>query len=181
MARADQKTGESDAGVLEAEVGVDAVLGLDLSAMPGHLLRRCHQRSREVYERHLGATGLSREQVALMIAMYQNPNVAHARLSELTGFDRNTLADMVDRLMVKKLTLRRRARDDKRAYEVALTAKGARALTAMVADIDATQAEILSAIPQELRVVFVRCLRVMAGFEGAADDARSERGGERGS
>ena len=141
------------------------VLKFDSLSQPGPLMRKCHQRTREIYSERLGDTGLSRQQTALMIAIYQNPNATYTRLSEASGFDRSTMAEMIDRLVAGKLALRKKSPDDGRAYAVELTAKGRRLLESMIKDVNSVQQSILKPLPKELRPVFIRCLRIMLELE----------------
>lgn len=141
------------------------VLYFDLQATPGHLLRRCHQRSREVFNKHMRGTGLSRQLLSVLISIYQNSGATYTVLSEASGFDRNTLAEMINRLVDRKLARRKQADDDARAYSVELTAKGRKLLESVIGNVQQVQEEILTPLPPELRPVFVRCLRIMIGLE----------------
>src|SRR5687768_14905381 len=105
-----------------AKRGAAAILALDEA--PGHLLRRCNQRAREIYESLIGRRGLSRQQFAVLIAMAGNPGASLTRISAATGFDRNTLAEMIGRLAEKGYVTRRRSAADARAVAMALTRKG---------------------------------------------------------
>lgn len=142
------------------------VQDFDLKSSAGHLLRLCHQQSRNIYEKTMGHTGLSRQQIALMISMYQNPCVTHSQLSDASGFERNTLAEMIDRLIKADLATRRRSPRDGRAYEVALTAKGQKLLEDHIVDIEEIQQKITASLPKGMRRDFLRCLRLIAQCEG---------------
>jgi MarR family transcriptional regulator, lower aerobic nicotinate degradation pathway regulator len=138
---------------------------LDLLHAPGHLLRRCHQRSHEIFNQAIGKRGITRQQTALLIVLAERPGASQQVLSEASGFDRNTLADITGRLIRKGLIERRRSEDDSRAYEVFLTPAGSRLVKRIMADAHEVQRRILEPLPPELREVFVRCLRIMLGLE----------------
>jgi DNA-binding MarR family transcriptional regulator len=139
----------------------------NLQATPGHLLRRCHQRSRRIFDEVIGAsTGLSRQQVSLLIGIDRNPQATQARLSEETGFDRNTLAELMNRLISKKLVERRRAGDDARAYEVSLSQSGAALVRSMYPKVRLVQMKILAPLPAQLRPTFLRCLHILSASMG---------------
>lgn len=142
------------------------VLNFDLLSSPGSLLRRCHQSSRSIYDRLMGHTSLSRQQISLMISIYHNPASTHSQLSNTSGFERNTLAEMIDRLIVANYATRERSEHDGRAYAVDLTAQGRELLERHIEDIEAIQKEILKPLPPEMRPDFIRCLRLIAGVEG---------------
>jgi DNA-binding MarR family transcriptional regulator len=146
-----------------------------LDEAPGALLRRCHQRSREIFESLIGREGgLSRQQFAVLIAMSQAPKASLTAISEASGFDRNTLAEIVGRLQKKGYVTRRRSAADARASEIALTPEGARFVAAMMPRAHEVQRQILAPLPSELKPVFVHCLRILLGH-GAPARADAER------
>lgn len=151
------------------EVDEAAVLELDLRSTPGHLLRRCHQRSREVFNQYMGDTGLSRQLLSVLICIYQNPGETYTVLSDVSGFDRNTLAEMIDRLVGQKYAVRKRSSTDGRAYAVELTASGKKLVRSVIHRTAEVQKQILEPLPEELRPVFIRCLQIIIGLEEAGN------------
>jgi Transcriptional regulators len=140
----------------------------DLLNAPGHLLRRCHSQARAIFDELVGRkTGLSKQQVALMIAIAHTPSATHAQLSGETGFDRNTLADTLDRLIAKGLALRQRSQLDARAYDIQLTSEGLAQLQELIPLSFEVQAKIIEPVPEDLRADFIRCLRLVAGIDAA--------------
>jgi MarR family transcriptional regulator, lower aerobic nicotinate degradation pathway regulator len=138
---------------------------LDLLHHPGHLLRRCHQRSHEIFNQAIGRRGITRQQTALLLVLADHPGASQQELSDASGFDRNTLAEISHRLIRKGLIERRRSEADSRAYEVFLTPAGARLVQRILPDAHEVQRRILEPLPPALRDVFVRCLRIMLGLE----------------
>ncbi len=132
---------------------------------PGHLLRRAHQYSYEVFTRFVGADGPTRQQFALLLSILQRPATSQSRLSEITGIDRNTIAEMLVRLVEKGLVKRRRSALDSRAYELTVTAAGVRLLERITPLVSAAQAEMLATLPEALRPTFLMCLRQLIGVE----------------
>jgi DNA-binding MarR family transcriptional regulator len=148
---------------MKAQAPAELVANFDLSSAPGHLLRCCHSRARAIFDEIVGReTGLSKQQVALMIAIAQNPSATHALLAEHSGFDRNTLADTLDRLIAKGLVSRERSKRDARAYEIGLTPSGHAQIEAIMPLSTLVQAKILEPVPEELRATFIRCLQLLA-------------------
>jgi len=135
----------------------------ELSQSPGYLLRRCHQRSRQIFDELIGfETGLSRQQLALLIGIDRYPHATQARLSAVTGFDRNTLAELMNRLIDKHLVERRRAQNDARAYEVSLSELGAAKVRKMYPRYRRVQDKILAPLPRSLRPKFMECLHLLS-------------------
>jgi MarR family transcriptional regulator, lower aerobic nicotinate degradation pathway regulator len=151
-------------------VASDLINRFDLHQAPGHLLRRCHSRARAIFDELVGRkTGLSKQQVALMIAIAHSPAATHAQLSEETGFDRNTLADTLDRLIGKGLAVRQRSLVDARAYDIQLTSEGLRSLEDLIPLSFEVQAKIIEPVPEELRPELIRCLQILAGISPASE------------
>ena len=149
----------------------DLIDRFDLHKAPGHLLRRCHSRARAIFDELVGRkTGLSKQQVALLVAIAHSPAATHAQLSEETGFDRNTLADTLNRLIAKGLVVRQRSLVDARAYDIQLTREGLRSLGELIPLSFEVQAKIIEPIPEELRPMFIRCLQILAGIAPTPDD-----------
>lgn len=164
----------SSAGAFSREA---LVAQFDLHNSPGHLLRRCHSRARAVFDSLIGReTGLSKPQVALMVSIAHSPAATHAQLSEESGFDRNTLADTIDRLVAKGFVVRERSARDARAYEIHLTEEGHARLEAMIPQSFEVQAKIIEPIPEHLRAGFIYCLQLVAGVANADDVPESLRG-----
>jgi DNA-binding MarR family transcriptional regulator len=146
--------------------GIDLIYRFDLLNTPGPLLRRCHSRARAIFEELVGRkTGLSKQQVALMIAAAHAPAATHAQLSEETGVDRNTLADTLNRLIAKGLVVRQRSQLDARAYAIQLTPEGLALLEDLIPLSFEVQRKIIEPLPEAMRPQFIRSLRILAGIE----------------
>lgn len=149
----------------EAEYGTMALLPtIDLSRTPGHLLRRCHQRSREIFDEVLGVHGLTQRQTALLIELARRPGASIQDLADSTGIDRNTLGEVTSRLVKRGLIRRRRAPRDARAHELRITPAGTRLLAAMRDGLAEVQRRILAPLPKKDRAAFLRCARMIAGL-----------------
>ena len=69
--------------------------------------------------------GVSHTQAMVLLAIAENPGTSQTKIVEVTGIDRSTLADVVRRLLVRRLVARKRTKEDARAYAVTLTDAGA--------------------------------------------------------
>ncbi|MCZ7562932.1 MAG: MarR family winged helix-turn-helix transcriptional regulator [Burkholderiales bacterium] len=136
--------------------------GLDLLETPGHLLRRCQQRAHEIFREMLGGFGLTQQQTALLIALARRSDASIQDLADVTGTDRNTLGDVVARLIDRGLLERRRAPADARAYELRVSASGAQLLRRMAPGLAEVQRRILAPLRPAERAAFVRMARSIA-------------------
>jgi len=151
--------------------------GFRLLNAPGHLLRRAHQRSYEIFSAIVGED-VTRQQMALLIALYQNPGAAQNRLVDFTGFDRATIAEMLGRMVSRGWVSRCRDPQDGRAWTMHITAEGRNLLLDRIALVAKAQDEILAPLPEAMRPVFMQCLRILLGLgpehgsgDGVSQDA----------
>src|SRR5919198_1042779 len=126
-----------DAPVSEISLSLDDALSLDealarwdAAREPGPLLRRAHQRSHDLYTERVGRDGPTRQQIAVLIALHQKPGASQADVAAASGIDRNTLAEMLGRLIERGLVRRRRADGDGRAWQLQLSEAGEALLVA---------------------------------------------------
>jgi MarR family transcriptional regulator, temperature-dependent positive regulator of motility len=102
----------------------DAAYPIDRS--PIHLLHRAYQAVDHLFDAGMKTNGLTARQLAVLITVSQNEGLSQTDLTEHTGIDRSTLADVVKRLKRKGLLQRRRTKEDARAYAVRLTEEASR-------------------------------------------------------
>lgn len=138
----------------------------ELMLAPGHLLRRNHQRSYELFTQIVGSD-VTRQQIALLIALQKRSGASQNDLVILTGFDKSTLKEMLGRMIKRGWVSRERDPEDSRAWQINLTEAGRILLEERLSRVKQVQQEILAPLPAELRDVFLRCLRIMIGIEKA--------------
>lgn len=143
---------------------------------PGHLLRRCHQRSEELFTAALGTDGPTRQQIAVLVTVVQHPEASQAELVSLTGIDKNTLTQMIKRLIERGLLERRRTERDARTNAISATPEAVALLKAVMPKVRRVQEQILEPLPAELRPVFQLCLRLIIGLDGPEAAERSHEG-----
>ena len=77
---------------------------------------------------------------------------------QATGIDRSTLADIVHRLVERRLVVRKRTKRDARMYAVRLTERGDVALKQAQPAAHTTDERLLSPLQQKEREVFLGTL-----------------------
>jgi len=119
---------------------------MDRIEMAGHLIRRLHQQSMQVFQARTQAAGidLTSVQFAALDAIAEQPGTDQASLSAAIGFDRATIGGVIDRLEQKGLVQRIVSPQDRRARQLSLTPEGRRLLAASRPVVEALQAEILA-------------------------------------
>lgn len=138
---------------------------MDSLDMAGHLIRRLHQLSTQVFVQRTQAAGfdLTPVQFAALDAIGHNPGSDQATVAELIAYDRATIGGVIDRLVQKGWVDRVVSERDRRARELSLTAEGGRILEALVPVVRNLQDDILSSLSDADRARFLRLARQAVG------------------
>ena len=134
---------------------------MDLRDMAGHLIRRLHQQSTQVFVQRTQAAGfdLTPVQYAALEAVYENPGTDQAHVAEMIGYDRATIGGVIERLEKKGWIRRVVSEQDRRARELSLTAKGNAVRAAMQPVVQALQKDILHPLGEEEQQRFIELAR----------------------
>ena len=121
---------------------------VDISKMPGHLIRRLNQISVSVFADHMTRAGhdFTSVQFAALSTISANPGLDQATLAGLIAYDRATMGGVVDRLEAKQLLRRQVSATDRRARQLILTEKGEQTLAALVPLVSDLQHDILQGL-----------------------------------
>lgn len=140
--------------------------------MPGHLIRRLHQLSTQVFMQRVREAGfdLTPVQFAALDALRANPGVDQAGLADAVAKDRATIGAVADRLEQKGLVRRLVSARDKRARELTLTEEGEAVLAALEPVVAGLQKEILPGLSEAEYRQFV-ALAAKAAKAAASSDA----------
>jgi DNA-binding MarR family transcriptional regulator len=129
--------------------------------MAGHLIRRLHQQSTQVFVQRTQAAGfdLTAVQYAALQAINENPSIDQARLAEMIGYDRATIGGVIERLEKKGWIRRLVSEQDRRARELSLTAKGNKIRAALEPIVEDLQKDILQPLSDADRKCFIDLAR----------------------
>jgi DNA-binding MarR family transcriptional regulator len=130
---------------------------MDRIEMAGHLIRRLHQQSTQVFQERTQAAGfdLTSVQFAALDAIALQPGIDQASLAATIGFDRATIGGVVDRLELKGLVQRMVSAQDRRSRRLHLTPAGELLLGACRPLVEALQADILGPLSPAERTAFL--------------------------
>lgn len=139
---------------------------MDGIKMAGHLIRRLHQQSMQVFQTQTQAAGfdLTSVQFAALDAIAQQPGIDQASLAATISFDRATIGGVVDRLERKGLLQRVVSAQDRRARQLHLTHEGEQLLAACQPVVKALQADILALLSPAEREAFLSLARKALGL-----------------
>lgn len=137
--------------------------------MPGHLIRRLHQTSTQVFASHVREAGfdITAVQFAAMDAIRVKPGIDQAGVAALISYDRATIGGVIDRLVSKGLAQRTVSTQDRRARELRLTAEGEQFFAALLPVVQGFQDDILDGLTLEERTTFMQLARKVIGAEPA--------------
>ena len=132
---------------------------MDHSTSLLHLLHRASQIAEERLTRGLGDTDVTPRQIAVLVVIADREDLNQTDVTEATGIDRSTLADIVRRLVDRKLVSRKRTKEDARAYALKVTDAGRRVLTTSMPVLARVEAELLDVLPAKKRGELVGLLK----------------------
>lgn len=138
----------------------------DGTRMAGHLIRRLHQQSMQVFQMQTQAAGfdMTSVQFAALDVVARQPGIDQASLASAISFDRATIGGVIDRLERKGLVQRTVSPDDRRARLLRLTPEGDRQLDALRPVVTALQDAILAPLSADERDAFKRLTRKALGL-----------------
>lgn len=143
---------------------------MNVSDMPGHLIRRLNQMSTQVFSHRVQAAGfdLTPVQFAALDAVRSSPGLDQARIAALIAYDRATIGGVIDRLEQKGLVTRSISERDRRAREVKLSARGRQVYEDVLPTVVRLQEEILEALTVDEQKQFLhladKALRTASGL-----------------
>jgi MarR family transcriptional regulator, temperature-dependent positive regulator of motility len=138
---------------------------MDSLDMAGHLIRRLHQLSTQVFVQRTQAAGfdLTPVQFAALDAIGHHPGTDQATVAEMIAYDRATIGGVIERLEQKGWVDRVVSERDRRARVLSLTAEGERILAALVPVVRGLQDDILQGLDAADRERFLTLARQAVG------------------
>ena len=132
-----------------------------LEDVVSHLLRRAHFAAEERFAREFADEQITPRQKATLIAVYQRPGLSQNMLAEHLFMDRNTVAEMVTRLVARRLLERRPSAGDRRAHELFLAPQGAAMLNRVIPRDASIERAILQSLPKGGEKRLMKYLRLI--------------------
>ncbi len=159
MAKKDKPSGKQTA----AEMALIAQ-GLEVLDFPGHLFRVLDTRTTECYAALTPRPDVTPRQVGVLLALFRAGTVSQARLSDIIRIDRNTLSEMITRMVQRGLIERSPSSEDRRAFDLTITPEGRDLLLELLPVMVQTQQAVLLPLPVEYHQIFLKCLRHLAEY-----------------
>ncbi|MFD1913603.1 MarR family winged helix-turn-helix transcriptional regulator [Halodurantibacterium flavum] len=127
-------------------------------ALPGHLIRRLHQISTQLFLQRVADAGhdLTPVQFAALDAIGHYPGIDQAGLADHIAKDRATTGSVIERLERKRLLVRTVSARDKRARVLTLTEEGCKTVAALLPVVTGLQRDILQGLDEAEYATFVK-------------------------
>jgi len=139
-----------------------------------HLLHRAQQMAATQSATALRKAGVTLRQFSVLAAAAQEAQPSQSRLVELTGIDRSTLADMLQRMERSGLIERTKSAEDGRAKSVSLTANGAAALETAAPAVRDADDFLINTLAKNRRTSFMDLLNTLIDGPGRASAPETE-------
>lgn len=136
-----------------------------------HMMQRALSKMKDALEEKIDEATLS--QFVVLAALNDQPTpVNQTELVKLTGIDRSTVADIIRRLMKKRLVMRARSKKDARCYLVRISTEGQELLKSVRPAIAVIEETFLSQLTQRQREDLAIALERLATAEFETSEQR---------
>ena len=133
--------------------------GTELCAL--NILHRASQCADELFHIEAGDLDTTPRQFAVLERIVEQEGLSQTDLVERTGIDRSTMGELIQRLLKKRLVVRRRAAGDARTYELAVTIEGRVAVEQAKHVAHRVTRKLLSALPPNKAREFLPSLELI--------------------
>jgi DNA-binding MarR family transcriptional regulator len=128
----------------------------------GFLIRLLEARYDGLYQSMTRQNDITPRQFGVLMALYQLGPLTPSVLADSISSDRNTLSEMLKRMIARRLVSKKSNPDDRRSIQVQITAKGEQALLAVIPVAAELQNIMLAPLRKEDRAHFLKCLLAIA-------------------
>jgi DNA-binding MarR family transcriptional regulator len=128
----------------------------------GFLIRLLESRYDLLYQTLTAQNEITPRQFGVLMALFQQGPLTPSVLAEHICCDRNTLSEMLKRMISRKLIAKRSNPEDRRSIQVYITAKGEAALLSVVPAAARLQELLLAPLRKEDRAHFLESLLTIA-------------------
>lgn len=133
-----------------------------LYAMPGHLIRRCHQISVALFHQECATYRITPQQYAVLRVLGDHEGVDQITLAGLAAFNRTTAGELVGRLEHAGYLTRQDGSDDRRVKNLFATKAGLKLIKDVDAGVRRVQERLLEPLEPAERRQFIAYLTRIA-------------------
>ncbi|KAF0221917.1 MAG: MarR family transcriptional [Geobacteraceae bacterium] len=131
---------------------------IEIEKSVGFLLAKAYQRACAIFKEEFEGHDLTPQQFGLLAFLWREDGLSQAELSARSQIDRTTMGGIVDRLEKEGLVERRPHTEDRRAYQVFLTARGKSLEDELCAVANRVLRKVTSPLTEEEHETLIRLL-----------------------
>ena len=139
---------------------------IEIDKNVGFLLAKAYQRACAIFKEEFDRYNLTPRQFGLLGFLWQEDGLSQAELSARAHIDRTTMGGLIDRLARMGLVERRPHPEDRRAYQIYLTAEGKRLETELCPLANQVQSRFVAAISDDELATLKQILDKLRRQEG---------------
>ena len=139
--------------------------GYDLANASCRLLKLALRRAGELVVEETGDAGLRPRPFMTLIAIQQNPGVTQNDLVKITGSDRSTIGELIQRFVGRGFVTRKRDANDQRVNLLSITDAGELALRENLHGALRAEERFRALVPAAHRTTFFEILAQLAEYE----------------
>lgn len=137
-----------------------------LTSHLGYWLRYVSNHVSHAFARKLAGEDVTVAEWAVLRALYGDAPLAPSQLAERMGMTRGAISKLADRLIAKKLIVRKDSKDDGRAHTLSLSPSGAALVPKLSALADQNDGEFFAHLTPEERATVERVLKAVVERRG---------------
>jgi DNA-binding MarR family transcriptional regulator len=131
---------------------------IEIEKSVGFLLAKAYQRACAHFKEEFDRYDVTPQQFGLLAFLWREDGISQTELSARSQIDRTTMGGIIDRLEKEGLIERRNHPDDRRAYQIFLTAKGKSLEDELCIAANKVQDKMKSPLTAEEQATFIRLL-----------------------
>jgi DNA-binding MarR family transcriptional regulator len=127
----------------------------------GFVIGKIFQRINELFQKDLAVIGITPKQYGILIVVSSNNDITQKKAAEALKLDRTTIGQQIDLLESKELLIRVHDKNDKRAYNLKLTAKGKNVVETLWQKMQDTEHSVISSLSKEQQIQFLELTKII--------------------
>ncbi|HZW49698.1 MAG TPA: MarR family transcriptional regulator [Bacillota bacterium] len=110
------------------------------------------------FQKELQDVGITPGLYAALLVLYEKPGITQVEAAAIKRIDKATMGQMIDTLEKKKMVMREKLPNDRRAYSLFLTEQGRALVETKWPDKVKAEEEATQSLSEEERAIFLRLL-----------------------
>jgi DNA-binding MarR family transcriptional regulator len=146
---------------------------LDYGALPqlaGYRLKKAYAYSVQTFTQRFAGLGLAYGQYSVLVLIALNPGLSQLALAAAAGLDDSTIVPITNRFVELGWIRRRRRREDRRIYALAVTPVGEQILERARLIRDAHEEDLLGPLAPDERQMLLELLAKITDARGSSAD-----------